>query len=155
MIRYFKAQKGILGLEFVEQSRNENYHIKIVPMDGVFVIHIMDNNPYPNVDQIAKFVNKHNPLKLIVDFTSVETYIENKVIEEFESKISNIELRILTVNITNNQYKSHVFFPVHACQLLDTFQDRIDTINYIQERNLNTKKRLKKYLFLLDSHIYN
>jgi len=148
MIRYFKAQKGILGLEFVEQSRNENYHIKIVPMDGVFVIHMMENNPYPSVDEIVKFVEKYKPNKLIIDFTSVETYIENKVIEEFESKLNNIELRILTVNITNNKYKSHRFFPVHAFQLIDTFQNYIETINNIHRSNLNTKKRLKKYLFL-------
>lgn len=148
MIRYFKTENGILGTEFVEQTQNQNYHIKIIPKDNVYVIHMMDNNPYPNVDSIIEFIKKYNPAKLVLDFTSVETYIENKVIEEFESKITNVELKILTVNITNNQYKSHIFFPVHAFQMVDTFENRIDTINYIQEHNLNTKKRLKKYLFL-------
>ena len=85
MIRYFKAQKGIVGLELVEQSHNQNYHIKIVPMDGVFVIHMMDNNPYPSVEQIVKFVEEYKPRKLIIDFTSVETYIENKIIEEYNT----------------------------------------------------------------------
>jgi hypothetical protein len=109
---------------------------------------MMDGNPYPNVNDIVTFVEQYKPLKLIIDFTSSETYIENKVIEEFESKISNIELRILTVNITNNKYKSHRFFPVHAFQLIDTFQNYFETISNIQRSNLNTKKRLKKYLFL-------
>lgn len=148
MIRYFKLQRGLIGLEFVEQSHSQNYHIKVVPMDDIFVIHMMDNNPYPNVSLIIEFVNQYNPKKLIIDFTAVETYIENKVIEEFESKIKNVELRILTVNITNNKYKSHRFFPVHAFQLLDTFQTNLESVLWIQSNVLNTKKRLKKYLFL-------
>jgi hypothetical protein len=144
MIRYFKYENA----ECIEQNRNYNYHIKVVPMDNIFIIHMMDGNAYPNVNDIVKFVEEYKPLKLIIDFTSTETYIENKVIEEVESKISNIELRILTVNITNNKYKSHRFFPVHAFQLIDTFQNYFETISNIQRSNLNTKKRLKKYLFL-------
>jgi hypothetical protein len=148
MIRYFKLQKEVIGLEFVEQSDNQNHHIKIVDGDGVFVIHMMENNPYPNINLIIQFVRQYNPKKLIIDFTSVETYIENKVIEEFENKIKNVQLKILTVNITNNKFKSHIFFPVHAFQLIDTFRGLIDPTYEIQRRVLPTKKRLKKYLFL-------
>ena len=148
MIRYFKLDKGIMGLEFIEQSSNQNYHAKVVPMDDAYVIHMMENNPYPKVNLISNFVNEYKPRKLIIDFTAVETYIENKVIEEFESKIKNVELKILTANITNNKYKSHRFFPVHAFQLIDTFQNYLETINNIHRFNLNSKKRLKKYLFL-------
>ena len=100
MIRYFKYENN----QFIEQSHNQNYHIKIVPMDNIFVIHMMDNNAYPIVENIVNFVDEYKPSKLIIDFTAVETYIENKVIEEFENKITNVELRILTVNITNNKY---------------------------------------------------
>ncbi len=144
MIRYFKYENN----QFFEQSNNQNYHIKIVPMDNIFVIHMMDNKPYPNVNSIVEFANQYNPNKLIIDFTVVETYIENKVIEEFEDKIKNVDLKILTVNITNNKYKSHVFFPIHAFQLIDTFRDSLDFMMWIHNRILNTKKRLKKYLFL-------
>lgn len=148
MIRYFKLQRGLIGLEFIEESDTQNYHIKIVPKDDIFVIHMMDNNPYPNINLIIDFVNKYNPKKLIIDFTIVENYIENKVVEDFEDKIKNVELKILTVNITNNKFKSHIFFPTHAFQLLDTFGGLIDPTFQIQTRVLATKKRLKKYLFL-------
>jgi hypothetical protein len=148
MIRYFKTQPGILGIEFVEQPHNQNHHAKIVPKDNSFVIHMMEGNSNLRIPEILKFVNTYNPTKLVIDYTATETYIENKVIEELEEKLKNIELKILTANITNNQYKSHIFFQVHAFQLLDSFGSKIETINYIQDTNLNSKKRLKKYLFL-------
>ena len=44
--------------------------------------------------------------------------------------------------------KSHIFFQVHAFQLVDRFQDLIHPIFEIQSVVLATKKRLKKYLFL-------
>lgn len=144
MIRYFKYEGG----NFNEVSTNQNYHIKIVPMDGVYVVHMMDGTPTTNIDNIIQFVELHKPMKLILDFTSVETYVENKIIEDIELNIQNVDLKILTVNITNNKYESHRFFPVHAFQLVDTFQSNLDSIMWIHESVLNTKKRLKKYLFL-------
>lgn len=144
MIRYFKFEGG----SFNEVSTNQNYHIKIVPMDNVYLIHMMDGSPNPNVDKIVEFVEEYKPNKLIIDFTSVETYVENAIIEQFETKITNIEIKILSVNITNNKFKSHIFFPVHAFQLVDTFRGLIDPTYEIQRKVLPTKKRLKKYLFL-------
>ena len=148
MIRYFKPEPGISELQFVEHPHSKNHHIRPVPMDNVFVIHMMEHRYNYNINQIVKFVEKYKPNKLIIDFTAAEAYIENKVIEEFENNIKNVDLKILTVNITNNKYKSHVFFPVHVFQILDTFGDKLEPILWIQENVLNTKKRLKKYLFL-------
>lgn len=148
MIRCFNLEKGTFGLKFVEIFYNNNIELNIIPMDGVFVIHITVNLPYPIVNQFVKFVEEYNPIKLIIDFTAMENYIENKVIEELENKIPNIELKILTANITNNKYKSHIFFPIFAFELIRNFKNTIETINHIQQYNLNTKKRLKKYLFL-------
>jgi hypothetical protein len=144
MIRFFKFEAG----EFNEVTKTQNYHIKIVPMDNVYLIHMMDGNSNPNIDKIVEFVEIYKPNKLIIDFTAVETYVENSIIEQIETKISNVDLRILSVNITNNKYNSHRFFPVHAFQIIDTFQNNIESIKWIQESVLNTKKRLKKYLFL-------
>jgi hypothetical protein len=144
MIRYFKFEGG----EFNEVPNSQNYYIKIVPMDNVYLIHMMDGNPNPNVDKIVEFAELYKPNKLIIDFTSVETYVKNSIIEQFETKITNVDLRILSVNITNNKYPSHRFFPVHAFQLVDRFESLINPIFEIQSVVLATKKRLKKYLFL-------
>ena len=148
MIRYFNLEKGTFGLKFVEIFYTENRDMNIIPTDNIFVIHMMVNIPYPSVNQFLKFVEEYKPNKLIIDFTSRENYIENKVIEEFENKICNIELKILTANITNNKYKSHIFFPIFAFELIYNFEEYIETINNIHRNILNTKKRLKKYLFL-------
>ena len=148
MIRYFKFEGG----EFNEVPNSQNYYIKIVPMDNVYLIHMMDGNPNPNVDKIVEFAELYKPNKLIIDFTSVETYVKNSIIEQFETKISNVDLRILSVNITNNKYTSHRFFPVHAFQLVDRFEGLINPIFEIQSVVLATKKRLKKYLFLNQLH---
>jgi hypothetical protein len=148
MIRYFKPEPGILGIKFVEQSYSQNHHIKIVPMDNVYVIHMMSYGINIHISEIEKFVETYKPNKLIIDFTAVETYVENSIIEEYQTKIKGTELKILTVNITNNKYKCHVFFPVHVFQILDTFRDKLEPILWFQENILNTKKRLKKYLFL-------
>ena len=85
MIRYFKYENN----QFIEQDSSQNYHIKVVPMDNIFIVHMMDGSSNPNVNKIAEFVDLYKPNKLIIDFTAVETYIENRIIEEFENKIVN------------------------------------------------------------------
>jgi len=144
--RYFIYENNL----FSEIENSLNYHIRLVPMDNIFVVHMMGSNPYPNVDCFIDFVETNKPNKLVIDFTSAETYVDVNVVQEFEDKLScyGFDLKILSVNIVNNKFKSHVFFPVHAFQLIDTFDSIFEPSLWIQEWVMNTKKRLKKYLFL-------
>ncbi len=147
IVRCFKYEPNS-ELVFNEQSHLDNYHIKLKEDEDVLVIHIMDNSANPNINLIEEFVRKININKVVVDFTSVECYIQKSVVEQLETRLVDFTIRILTVNIVNNEYKSHIFFPTHAFQLLDTFDGLIDPTFQIQTKVLATKKRLKKYLFL-------
>lgn len=147
IIKCFKYEPNS-ELVFNEQENVDNYHLKLKKNEDVLIIHIKDNSPRPNIELLGKFIREIGINKVVLDFTSVECYIEKKIIAKFEAELSEFNLRILTVNILNNEFKSHIFFPVHAFQLVDTFRGLIDPTFEIQSRVLPTKKRLKKYLFL-------
>ena len=147
IVRCFKYEPNS-ELVFNEQPHLDNYFIKLKQDKDVLVIHIMDNSVDLNINAIAEFIRKINIKKVVIDFTAVECYVEKNVIAKFEAELRKFTLRILTVNILNNEFKSHIFFPIHAFQLVDTFRGLIDYTFEIQSRVLPTKKRLKKYLFL-------
>ena len=148
IVRCFKYEPNS-ELVFNEQPHLDNYFIKLKQDKDVLVIHIMDNSANePNINLIEEFIRKINIKKVVIDFTMVECYIEKSVVEELETRLVGFTLRILTVNIVNNEYKSHIFFPTHAFQLLHKFDELIDPVFEIQTKILATKKRLKKYLFL-------
>lgn len=148
IVRCFKYEPNS-ELIFNEQPHLDNYFIKLKQDKDVLVIHIMDNSANePNINLIEEFIRKINIKKVVIDFTMVECYIEKSVVEELETRLVGFTLRILTVNIVNNEYKSHIFFPTHAFQLLHKFDELIDPVFEIQTKILATKKRLKKYLFL-------
>ena len=147
IVRCFKYEPNS-ELVFNEQPQLDNYHIKLKENEDVLVIHIMDNSANPNINLIEEFIRKISINKVVIDFTSVECYVEKSVVEELETRLVSFTLRILTVNIVNNEYKSHIFFPTHAFQLLHKFDELINPVFEIQTKILATKKRLKKYLFL-------
>jgi hypothetical protein len=108
----------------------------------------MEDTSRPKIERIGLFIKKQNIQNVYLDFISTESYIDVNTYKRLEAELSGFNFKILTVNILNCQFKSHIFFPLHALQLLHSFGDKIETINYIQDTNLSSKKRLKKYLFL-------
>jgi hypothetical protein len=108
----------------------------------------MEDTSRPKIERIGLFIKKQNIQNVYLDFISTESYIDVNTYKRLEAELSGFNFKILTVNILNCQFKSHIFFPLHALQLLHSFGDKIESINYIQDTNLSSKKRLKKYLFL-------
>ena len=142
MNKYFRYENR----EFIEYE-----HIPcgyITPTKECLVLSIMEDTSRPKIERIGLFIKKQNIQNVYLDFISTESYIDVNTYKRLEAELSGFNFKILTVNILNCQFKSHIFFPLHALQLLHSFGDKIETINYIQDTNLSSKKRLKKYLFL-------
>ena len=142
MHKYFRYENK----EFVEYN-----HVPcgfINPTKECLVLSIMEDSSRPKIERIGLFIKKQNIQNVYLDFISTESYIDVNTYKRLEAELSGFNFKILTVNILNCQFKSHIFFPIHALQLLHSFGDKMQTINYIQETNLSSKKRLKKYLFL-------
>ena len=142
MNKYFRYENK----EFVEYN-----HVPcgfINPTKECLVLSIMEDSSRPKIERIGLFIKKQNIQNVYLDFISTESYIDVNTYKRLEAELRGFNFKILTVNILNCQFKSHIFFPIHALQLLHSFGDKMQTINYIQETNLSSKKRLKKYLFL-------
>lgn len=145
MSRYFRYEGG----GFNESNEIPNGYIK--PTGDCLVISIMEHSSYPKIDLICDLVKRINIHKVVIDFVSCESYIDVSIVRTLEQELGEFELKILTVNILNNQFKSHIFFPNHAFQLRDSFSRgdiMIEANKFIQWDVLKSKKRLKKYLFL-------
>jgi hypothetical protein len=142
--KYFRYEQG----EFVEYNSIPNGYIK--PIGECIVISILENSSNPKIDLICELVKRINIHKVIIDFISSESYIDIEIVKTLENELSEFELKILTVNLLNNQFKSHIFFPLHAFQIKDAFSNNglLEANKFIQFDVLKTKKRLKKYLFL-------
>lgn len=146
MIRYFKTIHNQNGFEEIDYCIN--HHFKILKNEDAVVLHMMEGNHNLQLDTIIEFIKLNNFKKVIIDFVSVETYVDTNIIEYLEKNIHNVKLRILSCNILNNKFSSHRFFSNHIAQLYEEFFELFDATCKIQFRILNTKKRLKKYLFL-------
>ena len=142
MNKYFRYENR----EFVEYDHLPCGYIN--PTKECLVLSIMEDTSRPKIELIGLFLKKQNIQNVYLDFISTESYIDVNTYKRLEEVLNGFNYKILTVNILNCQFKSHIFFPLHALQLLHSFGDKINTINYIQETNLSSKKRLKKYLFL-------
>ena len=144
MSKYFRYEnKG-----FVEYSHAPCGYIK--PSVDCLVLSIMEDSSYPKIEKIGFFLKKQNIENVYLDFISVESYIDVETYKRLESELTGFNLKILTANLVNNQFKSHIFFPLHAIQLLSSFSRDgfIEANKLIQWNVLKSKKRLKKYLFL-------
>lgn len=142
MNKYFRYENR----EFIEYEHVPCGYIN--PTKECLVLSIMEDTSRPKIERIGLFIKKQNIQNVYLDFISTESYIDVNTYKRLEAELSGFNFKILTVNILNCQFKSHIFFPLHALQLLHSFGDKIETINYIQDTNLSSKKRLKKYLFL-------
>ncbi len=142
MNKYFRYENR----EFIEYEHVPCGYIN--PTKECLVLSIMEDTSRPKIERIGLFIKKQNIQNVYLDFISTESYIDVNTYKRLEAELSGFNFKILTVNILNCQFKSHIFFPLHALQLLHSFGDKIESINYIQDTNLSSKKRLKKYLFL-------
>lgn len=144
MSKYFRYENK----DFVEYSHIPCGYIQ--PSIECLVLSIMEQSSYPKIKKIALFLKKQNIQNVYLDFISVESYIDVDTYKKLESELDGLNVKILTANIVNNQFKSHIFFPLHAIQLLNSFSKDgfIDANRFIQFEVLRSKKRLKKYLFL-------
>jgi hypothetical protein len=140
--KYFRYENR----EFIEYEHVPCGYIN--PTKECLVLSIMEDTSRPKIERIGLFIKKQNIQNVYLDFISTESYIDVNTYKRLEAELSGFNFKILTVNILNCQFESHIFFPLHALQLLHSFGDKIETINYIQDTNLSSKKRLKKYLFL-------
>jgi hypothetical protein len=140
--KYFRYENR----EFIEYEHVPCGYIN--PTKECLVLSIMEDTSRPKIERIGLFIKKQNIQNVYLDFISTESYIDVNTYKRLEAELSGFNFKILTVNILNCQFKSHIFFPLHALQLLHSFGDKIESINYIQDTNLSSKKRLKKYLFL-------
>lgn len=154
MIKYFETTQNLNGgYDFIETEFIQNHHIaqKLKGRyinENAIVISVKGGTPCLNILDLINFIQKQTIKNIIIDFISDETYIEKFIVEQLILQLSNYNLKILTVNLVNNQFHQHKFFSNHIFQLVESFGDIIEASNRIQYYNLNTKKRLKKFLFL-------
>ena len=144
MHKYFRYENN----QFTEHSELPCGYIK--PTKDCLVLSIMEDSSRPKVERIGLFIKKQNIEIVYLDFISVESYIDVNTYKRLEAELSGFNFKILTVNLLNCQFESHIFFPLHALQLRENFSnDNFPEANrFIQWNVLKTKKRLKKYLFL-------
>lgn len=144
MNKYFRYENK----EFVEYDHLPCSYIK--PTKDCLVLSIMEDSSRPKIERIGLFIKKQNIENVYLDFISTESYIDVNTYKRLEAELSGFNVKILTVNILNCQFKSHIFFPLHALQLADNFtrDGFMQSNKFIQFDVLRTKKRLKKYLFL-------